>query len=70
MTLEQERAAVIARLENHGYLDPACKGCQESYAHYRTKWEPGGLGPFVPSHKPSPLCESGKRPHCTCDMCW
>lgn len=23
-----------------------------------------------PSHNPSPRCESGKRPHCTCDRCW
>lgn len=23
-----------------------------------------------PSHNPSPFCESGKRPHCTCDRCW
>ena len=23
-----------------------------------------------PSHNPSPMCRSGKRPHCTCDACW
>lgn len=23
-----------------------------------------------PPHDPSPRCESGKRPHCTCDMCF
>ena len=23
-----------------------------------------------PSHFPSPNCESGKRPHCSCDTCF
>lgn len=23
-----------------------------------------------PSHDPSPNCESGKKPHCTCDVCF
>jgi hypothetical protein len=27
-------------------------------------------GSFGPSHEPSPRCESGKRPHCTCDICF
>ena len=27
----------------------------------------GSLGP---PHDPSPRCESGKRPHCTCDICF
>ncbi len=27
-------------------------------------------GSFGPSHDPSPRCESGKRPHCTCDICF
>lgn len=25
---------------------------------------------FGPWHDPSPRCESGKRPHCTCDICF
>ena len=25
---------------------------------------------FFPSHWPSSMCESGKRPHCTCDRCF
>lgn len=25
---------------------------------------------MMPSHTPSPRCESGKRPHCTCDICF
>jgi hypothetical protein len=27
-------------------------------------------GSFGPFHDPSPRCESGKRPHCTCDICF
>lgn len=27
-------------------------------------------GEFHPSHDASSTCESGKRPHCTCDSCW
>lgn len=26
--------------------------------------------PFTPYHDPSPYCESGKHPHCTCDTCF
>lgn len=26
--------------------------------------------PFGPSRIPSSRCESGKRPYCTCDLCW
>jgi hypothetical protein len=25
---------------------------------------------YHPHHDASPRCESGKRPHCTCDTCW
>jgi hypothetical protein len=25
---------------------------------------------MMPYHTPSPRCESGKRPHCTCDTCF
>jgi hypothetical protein len=27
-------------------------------------------GPEGPSHDASPHCESGSRPHCTCDICF
>lgn len=26
--------------------------------------------PRMPSHTPSENCKSGKRPHCTCDVCY
>jgi hypothetical protein len=25
---------------------------------------------MMPPHTPSSRCESGKRPHCTCDVCF
>ena len=25
---------------------------------------------MMPSHTPSERCESGKHPHCTCDVCF
>lgn len=25
---------------------------------------------MMPPHTPSKNCESGKRPHCTCDVCF
>lgn len=36
-----------------------CTGCDLNDRH------PGG-----PDHTPSPLCKSGKHPHCTCDACY
>jgi hypothetical protein len=38
-----------------------CKTCDEIRAK--------GEKPF-PSHQASDRCESGKRPHCTCDVCF
>lgn len=29
-----------------------------------------GDDPNMPYHDASPRCESGKRPHCTCDTCF
>lgn len=58
-----ERAARIARMENLGMLDPNCLSCREFYDNPRVQ-------PFAPNHLASPGCESGKRPHCTCDACF
>jgi len=38
-----------------------CEYCRE-------KKKEGQL--FFPLHDPSPRCESGKKPHCTCDTCF
>lgn len=59
----ETRAERIARWEAAGFIDPACAGCRDVYAHPK-------LNPFQPQHKPGVTCGSGKRPHCTCPRCW
>lgn len=44
------------------------------HAHRRPKGEckfcdEHGDASMMPSHTPSRRCESGARPHCTCDVC-
>lgn len=57
----------IARLESMGEIDPACKACQ---VHFYPSYRTGHFDVFAPNHKASDRCESGKRPHCTCDVCF
>lgn len=59
----ETRAERIARLTNLGLVDPDCAYCAEALAHPT-------LSAFMPSHRASPGCRSGRRPHCTCDTCW
>lgn len=69
--LSTARAERIAFLERRGVLDPTCLTCLRiQYPYYRETWEPGRGGPFAPRHLPSKRCESGKRPHCTCGICF
>lgn len=63
--VEETREEMIARWERDGLLDPNCPGCKE---YYDNPGKPTGV--FTPSHNASPRCESGKRPHCTCDSCF
>lgn len=56
----------ITRLEELGYIDKNCKTCQKEY--YPAIKE--GRIAYGPKHKASERCESGKRPHCTCDTCF
>ena len=44
-------------------LPEHCPKCVEMGRPPSEKW------PYVP-HDPSPWCQSGKRPHCTCDTCY
>ena len=68
MTLTREDIdATIQRLEAMGCLDPACSTCVR--VHYPAVRRTGLL-PFAPPHQPSPRCESGQHPHCTCDTCF
>lgn len=72
LPLQERREAMIARLEAMGHLDPHCRGCEEQYNHYRTVWDGETVrdSAFAPHHVPSPYCQSGRRPHCTCGSCW
>lgn len=51
----------LARWERDGIIVRDCKGCEPLYA------DPDAM---CPRHQGSEYCESGKRPHCTCDLCW
>ena len=62
---DETRDEQIARWEREGMLDPACPGCAEVY---RNPGLPSAV--FAPRHKASSRCESGKRAHCTCDICF
>ena len=69
--LRLQREEHIKRLEADERLDPDCRICQDVfYPYYRERWMPGSVGPFAPPHLASLRCESGQRPHCTCDTCF
>jgi hypothetical protein len=44
---------------NRKWVKPGCKYCEEH------KFDRD-----MPAHEPSSACESGKKPHCTCDACY
>ena len=60
-------------------IDPRCSECGIVRSLHRNIAQAGSHdyvlcagcaeGSPVP-HEPSPRCESGKRPHCTCDVCF
>ena len=54
----------IARLEELGHIVRDCPGCKRFFEAV----DPVKV--FAPNHKPSRLCASGGRPHCTCDTCF
>jgi len=58
--------AVYNRMVKMGAIRPDCQACQE-YFGTPDEPRPGGM---APSHRASARCESGKRPHCTCDTCF
>jgi len=62
---EETREEMIARWERMGSMSPNCHGCRD---RYDSSLKPSEV--FAPSHQPSQRCESGKQPHCTCDVCF
>ena len=61
--ITEPREQRLRRLERLGVIHPDCPGCREWYEHPTAD-------PMAPRHTPSARCESGKRPHCTCDRCF
>ena len=61
---EEKRREKIARMEQQGSLDPNCATCIKYFYTHKD------IDPWYPRHKASDRCESGKRSHCTCDVCW
>lgn len=59
----ETREERLERWQQMGTYDPDCETCREVTRHPT-------LDPFMPSHKPSSMCRSGKRPHCTCSACF
>lgn len=59
-----DRFQIIARMEANGDLAPTCLACREFYE------TPDPRDTFAPRHKASVLCQSGRRPHCSCDTCF
>jgi hypothetical protein len=55
--------ASLEHLTEINAVDLSCPGC-------RPRIESVTLRGNGPAHRPSPNCESGGRPHCTCDTCF
>lgn len=62
--MAETQEQMVERWEAEGWLDPKCEECREFY----TAAMPTRV--FAPHHRASAACESGKRPHCTCDRCF
>lgn len=62
-SITETKEQKLARLEKAGIIVRDCAGCKPWYEHPTAD-------PFVPRHKASPRCASGKRDHCTCDTCF
>lgn len=59
----------VYSLETQGLISSTCQTCAKVfYPHLRRGKKLTDI--FAPGHKPSSRCESGKRPHCTCDVCF
>lgn len=55
----------VERLEAVGSIDPECAACRDYFYGAENP-----LNVMAPRHKASSRCESGKRLHCTCPVCW
>ena len=59
----------IKDLEISGDIDPTCETCIKIfYPNLRQGVKIYNI--FAPRHKASNRCQSGKHPHCSCDICF
>lgn len=63
--IENERQLQITRMEATGSIHPDCETCKRTF--YAAE---APVNVMAPRHTASRLCESGKRPHCTCSACF
>lgn len=63
--MNDTRQSLIAIWERDGLMEPDCPGCAEFYGSPLMPYEV-----FAPRHRGSVYCESGGRPHCTCELCF
>jgi len=59
----------VLNLEKDEEIDRFCKMCQQVFIPQLMEGKKLH-NVFGPRHKASKRCESGKRPHCTCDTCF
>ena len=61
---QERKERILAWMQSNGMIDPECPGCKAFYD------APDPSAVFAPSHKASRACQSGGKPHCTCDWCF
>jgi hypothetical protein len=66
MQPRETRSEALARWELQGWIERACPGCKPFYNTLQMPWD---VALREPSHLPSHTCESGFKPHCTCERC-
>lgn len=62
----RDRLAQWNRAVEIGRIDPECPTCLKEFGGPCNP-TPGAM---APGHTAKTRCESGKRPHCTCGVCW
>lgn len=61
----------IESWQDQGMAHPPCEKCiEESLEEDNCSYCIENIGKPVPRHEASSSCESGKRNHCTCDICF
>lgn len=62
-TAADRRLSTYAPTHERKLFDKECVFCLTQYEIY-------GPRCLMPPHEAAEDCKNGKRPHCTCDVCW